>query len=113
MPSRAGPRSLARQLGGRIRALRVEADITQEKLAWDCDLAKPYLSQIEAGKRIPSVPVLALLAKRLGVELADVVAVRPNRPRLALLEAARRGDREGVRAALALLDLVEGPPSED
>jgi hypothetical protein len=53
------------------------------------------------------------LAKRLGVELADIVAIGRNRPRLALLEAARRGDREGVHAALALLDLVKGPPPYD
>jgi transcriptional regulator with XRE-family HTH domain len=90
----------------------VEVGITQEKLAWDCDLAKPYLSQVESGKRIPSVPVLALLAKRLGVELADIVAVRPKQPRLALLEAARRRDRTGVHAALELLDLAEEPQPE-
>jgi transcriptional regulator with XRE-family HTH domain len=103
---------MARQLGARIRGLREEVDITQERLAWECDLAKPYLSQIEAGKRIPSLPVLALLAKRLGVELADIVAIRPKRPRLALLEAARKGDRDGVLAALELLGLAEEPEPE-
>lgn len=69
---------MARQLGARIRSLRAEVDITQERLAWDCEIAKAYLSQVEAGKRIPSLPVLALLAKRLGVELADIVAIRPS-----------------------------------
>jgi transcriptional regulator with XRE-family HTH domain len=104
---RAGPPTLARQLGARIRALRTEAKLTQEQLAWECDLAKPYLSRVEAGKRTPSVPVLALLATRLGVELADVVALDPTQPRLALLEAARKGDGEAVRVALQQLDLVE------
>jgi transcriptional regulator with XRE-family HTH domain len=109
MPSRAGPLSLARQLGTRIRALRGEANLTQERLAWDCDLDKGYLSQVEAGKRIPSVPVLAMLAKRLGIELADLFVLRLTRPRLALLDAARRGDREGVQAALRRLELAESP----
>src|SRR4051812_3568431 len=98
MPRRPGTASLARRLGARIRALRKEADITQERLAWDCDLDKGYLSQVEAGKRVPSVPVLFALAARIGVEAADLVAFPVARPRLRLLEAARRKDQAGVRA---------------
>lgn len=107
MPSRAGPPSLARQLGARIRVLRQEAGVTQERLAWDCELDKGYMSQVEAGKRIPSVPVLVLLAKRLEVEVADLLALDLERPRLRLLDAARRGDREEVAAVLRQLELAE------
>ena len=100
MPRRPGPIRLARRLGARIRTLRTEAGLTQETLAWDCDLDKGYLSQVESGKRLPSVPVLVVLAKRLGVEAADLLALDLSHPRLALLEAARRRDRAAIRAAV-------------
>ena len=75
MPRPSGTATLAKRLGARLRALRVEAGITQEALAWESDIAKPYLSQVEAGKRLPSIAVLSALAKRLGVQLVDVVAL--------------------------------------
>lgn len=95
-----------RKLGARIRALRVEAELTQEQLAWDCDLDKGYLSQVESGKRAPSLPVLALLARRLGLELADLVAVNTRNSRLQLLDATRRRDFD--RAELLLRALRNG-----
>ena len=102
MPRRKGPVTLAKKLGARIRALREVAGITQERLAWDCDLDKGFLSQVESGKRMPSIPVIFQLAERLGVQAADIVAVSRD-PRLRLLDAARGADATAVRAALALL----------
>jgi len=99
MPANYPPR-LARLLGARIRALREEAQITQETLAWDCDLTKGYLSQVESGKRMPSMPALFALAKRLGIEAADLVALNRENPRLQLLEATRRGDRSEAHKSL-------------
>jgi transcriptional regulator with XRE-family HTH domain len=107
MPRRAGPASLARGLGRRIRALRKEAGVTQERLAWACDLNKGYMSQLEAGKHTPSVPVLYALAKRLGVDLGDLVCYDLGRPHHRLLDALRRGDLEAARRVLAeLADLA-------
>jgi transcriptional regulator with XRE-family HTH domain len=103
MPRRTGPVTLARKLGARIRSLRAEAQITQEQLAWDCDLDKGFLSQIESGKRMPSVPVLFQLARRLGVQVADIVALNARDARLRLLDASRGKSPERVRAALAAL----------
>ena len=84
-----------------MRQLRQEMGLTQEKLAWESDLAKPYLSQIEAGKRLPSVPVLYRLAERRGVDVVDLLCVDMECLQHQLLEALRRGDGEGVRAVLA------------
>jgi transcriptional regulator with XRE-family HTH domain len=106
MPRLAGPATLARKLGARIRALRLEAAITQEKLAWESDLDKGYLSQLESGKRLPSLPVLFRLAARLEVEVADLLGFDLRRPRLKLLDAARTNDRDAVREALQRLDLA-------
>lgn len=100
MPRRAGPASLARSLGRRIRALREEANLTQERLAWESDLNKGYMSQVEAGKHIPSLPVLLVIAKRLGVELGDLLFFDLGRPRHRLVDAVRRGDFEAARREL-------------
>ncbi|MBM4344330.1 MAG: helix-turn-helix transcriptional regulator [Deltaproteobacteria bacterium] len=54
--------------------MREEIGLTQERLAWDCDLTKGYLCQIEAGRRLAALTVLDRIAERLGVGLLDVVA---------------------------------------
>jgi transcriptional regulator with XRE-family HTH domain len=85
----------------------MQAEITQEQAAWDCDLSKGHLSQIEAGRGFPSVPTLFVLAKRLGVEVADIVCLDPADSRSQLLDAARTGDIEALRSALRSLGLLE------
>lgn len=105
MPRRPASALVSRRLGVRVRGLREELGITQERLAWECDLDKGYVSQVESGKRVPSLQVLFALAKRLDVEPADLLALDHTKPRLQLLEAARRGDREAIREALKRLGL--------
>ena len=107
MPPRRAPQLLAQRLGIRLRALRESAGLTQERLAWECDLDKGYLSQLEAGKRVPSVPVLFDLANKLGVEVADVVGFDLERPRLRLLDATRRADLEDAQHVLSTLAPVK------
>jgi transcriptional regulator with XRE-family HTH domain len=87
--------------------LRESAGLTQERLAWECELDKGYLSQLEAGKRVPSVPVLFDLASKLGVEVADVVGFDLERPRLRLLDATRRSDAAEVMRMLSALGLAK------
>ena len=43
MPARRINHELARLLGARIRQLREEVGLTQERLAWECELSKGYL----------------------------------------------------------------------
>jgi transcriptional regulator with XRE-family HTH domain len=53
-------------LGGRIKAARVAAGLTQPELA-GADASVAYLSRIESGQRRPSADLLQTLAARLGV----------------------------------------------
>lgn len=105
MPSRAGSPALRKKIGARIRALREEAGLTQEALAWKCEIPKPHLSRIERGENLPSLPIVFALAKGLGVEPFDILAFDMRRPRAELVDAARREDAERVRAVLELLGL--------
>jgi transcriptional regulator with XRE-family HTH domain len=75
MPRRKASRALARGIGARIRILRDEAAIKQEKLAWECGFSKSYLSQLEAGKTTPSLAALEVLARHLGTDLVAILAV--------------------------------------
>lgn len=54
-------------VGANVRGLRVQSKLTQEQLAHDAEIDVTYLRGIEAGRRNPSVQVLARLAGRLAV----------------------------------------------
>jgi transcriptional regulator with XRE-family HTH domain len=106
MPRRTADKTYARKFGARVRTIRQEQALTQERLAWDCDIDKGFLSQVEAGKRIPSIPTLVALATRLGVGAADLLAFDLAEPRFAMLDACRLSDRKAVRDALRRLHMA-------
>jgi transcriptional regulator with XRE-family HTH domain len=59
----------AKALGGRIKQLRLEVDLTQAALAERVGLETAYVSQIERGVRVPTVDVLDRIAAALKVSL--------------------------------------------
>ena len=95
--------ALAKTIGDRVRSMRRERGITQEQLAWACEVEKGYLSAIEGGRKMPSLPMLAILAQELAVELVDLVVVDSTAPRSRLLEASRRCRPEQIEAVVTLL----------
>ncbi len=58
-----------------IRVWRKHRDLTQKALAERAGISKPYLSQIEAGKRTGTIEVLTRIAEALGLLLDDVATV--------------------------------------
>jgi transcriptional regulator with XRE-family HTH domain len=105
VPSRAGSPSFRKKIGARIRVLREEAGLTQEAVAWASGIPKAHLSRIESGENLPSLPILSALAKHIGAEPYDILAFDLKKPRAELLDAAREGDAERVRAAIKRLGL--------
>ncbi len=90
MPRRTKPDALALTIGRRIRALREEAGLTQEALAYTSELgSKGHLSNIEAGLVMPTVATLKVIADGLGVLVADLVADPREGDRAKLLELTR------------------------
>jgi DNA-binding XRE family transcriptional regulator len=55
----------------KVRVFREHRGLTQQTLAGACGISKPYLSQVEAGRRKPSIEVLKKLAEALAVEMDD------------------------------------------
>lgn len=65
--------TLKRCIGSRIRKRRSELRISQEDLAFKAELTPTYLSQLENGKRNPSLGMLYRLCTVLQIELVDLV----------------------------------------
>ncbi|MCY7355961.1 MAG: helix-turn-helix domain-containing protein [Rudanella sp.] len=60
-----------KQLGNRIRELRISQSISQERLAFICDLDRTYIGSVERGERNVSVLNLKKLSLSLDVSLSQ------------------------------------------
>lgn len=64
--------NLQKQLGMRIRYLRMQKKWSQEDLAFEADINKNYISDLERGTRNPTIKVAEKIAKALGITLAEL-----------------------------------------
>lgn len=55
-------------LGKNVRRFRLEAGLSQEELAFEADMKRSYVSDLERGVRNPTVQALGRLAIALKVE---------------------------------------------
>ena len=62
-----------------LRELRQKKGISQEKLAEAIDSHQVYISEIETGKKIPSLPVIYRVARYFEISLSDFVAMIEER----------------------------------
>ncbi len=65
--------SLGARVGTRLRQRRLELDRKLSEVAATADLSVGYLSSIEKGGKVPSLPVLARLAHALDMSLAEIL----------------------------------------
>lgn len=56
------------KVGRNVKRLRIEKGLSQEQFAFDADLHRTYISDIERGNRNPTVTVLEKIAKALDVK---------------------------------------------
>lgn len=91
MPRRSTPDPLAKRIGARISALRKEAGLTLEKLAYESEVgSKGFLSDVEKGLARPTVQTLQAIADRLDVPLLDLVTFPDQDDRQRLVDRTRR-----------------------
>jgi XRE family aerobic/anaerobic benzoate catabolism transcriptional regulator len=69
-----------RQLGERIRDLRVRRGMTRKILARDSSVSERYLAQLEAGEGNISIIRLRQVAQAMGIPLEDLIRVGPEQP---------------------------------
>ncbi len=60
------------EFGKRIQYLRKKKGWSQEEFAFECDINKNYLSDVERGRRNPTLKVLEKIAKGLGITLEEL-----------------------------------------
>jgi transcriptional regulator with XRE-family HTH domain len=63
-----------KQLGNRIRDLRIEIDLSQEKLAFACDLDRTYIGSVERGERNISILNIVKISNALGVNPQELLS---------------------------------------
>ncbi|MGC4234826.1 MAG: helix-turn-helix transcriptional regulator [Niabella sp.] len=63
------------QIGSRIRELRTEEALSQEKLAFACDLDRTYIGSVERGERNISVINLRKIATALKIKVSVLLNI--------------------------------------
>ena len=60
-------------LGNELRRARERAGLTQERLAFQAGLSRPYISQLERDLKSPTLETLFLIAEALGISASAMV----------------------------------------
>jgi len=69
-----------RRVGRNVRRLRDELGVSQEELAFECELHRTYISGVERGVRNPTVVVLEKIARALKVPASCLLEDAGKRP---------------------------------
>ena len=67
-------RAFARKLGFAIRRARDEKDLSQDALAWNCEIHRAYMGVIERGEQNITVLKLAQVCRGLGIKPSELLA---------------------------------------
>jgi transcriptional regulator with XRE-family HTH domain len=65
---------IRQRLGRNLRRYRTAKGWSQEKFAFEAEVHRTYVSDIERGSRNPSILLLEKLAKPLGISPSDLLA---------------------------------------
>jgi transcriptional regulator with XRE-family HTH domain len=62
------------RVGKNVRRIRQALGLSQEKLAFECEVHRTYISGVERGVRNPTILVLERIAVALRCEIAELVS---------------------------------------
>ena len=79
---------LAREVGAKIRYLRLKQGLSQEALALSCDMNPAFLGHVERGMRSPTLTTLQRICDGLGVTLTELLLTEPDKATLRADNAA-------------------------
>lgn len=66
-----GIRKLRNDIGRKVKELRQERELSQEKLAEYVNMSREHISCIERGKKLPTVETLYHLANYFEIDIKD------------------------------------------
>ncbi|RZF60875.1 XRE family transcriptional regulator [Sphingomonas populi] len=64
---------IRRRLGSNLRRLREARGLSQEAFAYEANIHRTYVSDIERGARNPTILIVEKLAKSLGVTAGELL----------------------------------------
>lgn len=99
--------------GKRLRDIRRRMDMTQEKLADSADMSVQYISDIERGKRNPSLSSIETLARALDMSVSDLFdmeefQIGAEEMKDKLVARIQQADEEKLRVFFAISRTILG-----
>ncbi|WP_175854669.1 helix-turn-helix domain-containing protein [Burkholderia cepacia] len=94
---------VATSMGNKIRTLRRQLKLTLDVTAAAAGISKPFLSQIERGRAMPSIATLVGIAKALGVTIDHFVGASRDMPPACQCESLQHCGVESLASAFAQL----------
>lgn len=88
-------------LGEALRLIRVYHDLTQTQLSYELGVSNSFLSEIEAGKKTPSLDVLGKYSERFDIPMSSLLFFSESLDKNRLTSTVRLSVGKKV---LALLD---------
>lgn len=65
-------KSLQVEFGQLVRDWRLQAGLSQEGFAYRCGIHRTYMTHIEGGTKMPSLGIVARIARGFDVELSEL-----------------------------------------
>ena len=65
--------NILQSFGARVKQLRQNQGLTQEKFAQKCNLHKNYIGMVERGERNPSLLNIEIIAKGLEIKISELM----------------------------------------
>lgn len=90
-----------------LRLVRVFHDLNQSELALRLDVSKSYLSELESGKKTPTLELLEKYAETFGMPLSSLLFFSEN------LENPSRSERVRVAIAGKALKMLQWIAAKD
>lgn len=69
---------LAREVGAKIKYLRLKRGMSQEALALSCDMNPAFLGHVERGMRSPTLNTLQRICDGLSITLTELLLTEPD-----------------------------------
>lgn len=68
-------------VGEEIRKARLAAGLTQEKLAFEADVSRNYISLLELDQKSPTLETLDRICRAMGVKMSALIILSEKRRR--------------------------------
>ena len=65
-------RDILKRFGARVRGIRLEMKLSQEKFAAKCNLDRTYLGSVERGERNIALRNIEKIAKAFGIPVSEL-----------------------------------------